>query len=611
VRRAAPILGLLAAACTAPAALEVQVRVEEPNLEAITVSVTRDDAPVIQCRLPAAGPGEGLCPFEAGAGRWEEPGKLAFILYGDPERGAEVSLEGSRGGLSVTATRAQVRLPSEAGERRVVELALVGRTRPRLACRLDLAPGLPPAERSQEETDQSGLVALRAASSARPIAVAPLQLLVSARNLLAVVLFAKGGEAGCTLTPVPLVDTELLATRQPASDDPRRWCNVRHGALGARAGAGGRTTFFAGLCANGAARLKLGAAAGRVVRVRERALEGLAARHSDPIFADTDGDGTPEALVVSRRADDSFELLRVWLDAGGLQEATYPMPALAPPPTVGPAYAPLAVAGPDGRDTVVIAGYRGASYVLEQGRLQELAARPSVRAPALAGLSAAPRRVGLVTVGPTAEAPVGPARAGYAVMVLSGRTWSLAESRDAALDEAVAPAAETRVVLGHLGMQADLQAVVFQAGRAHVATLGDPITTTALDVWGGNLTGGQRALLANLDGLPGSELLSYGADQNDVSAVRAEGGVLEGWEGFEFAGAGGLRHVLVTDLDGLVAGDEAGLRDAEVVSLADQVLEVVTLGPGSYALDDAEWPAAAHDAAGSGAWMGTRDPARP
>lgn len=606
------LLALGLAGCSAPAALEVVVTVEEGELDAITVVVERDEVKKVDCRLTSVGAG-GACPFEAGSGRWDTDRELSFVLYGAPDTEALVQLDGMRAmvrdgqqrDVSVTATVAQVRLPPQAGERREVRLALLGRTRPRFSCRQDLDAGT-------QEGGSAVVVLPNPGTDARVAAMSPQRLLVSVGAQLSRVTYVAGPD-GCTLDPAQVEDAE--PARFPMRDPT--WCALRDGAL--VAGAGTRVVYFAGVCADGA-HLKVGAFLPAVHLQTWPALDSsiVVDGLSDPVLADTDGDGAPEVLVVARTGRD-YALLRFRPTLSGLvQPEPFSLGGLAPPPGDDGSsnlYPPLVLRTSAGRDIVVVTGYSGHTFVLDHvltpasAGLSPIRALPSLWTPALAVVSSSPPAAELVVVlprqGGAEEGDLARAR-----LVIENRAWKLDEPRRVTGTAGLKDTSGARVVLGHVGMQDNLQAVVFEAGLGTIAEAGAEMAPPPLDVWGGNISGGQQALLANLDGQPGSELLSYSAENQSVHAVWADGESLDGWEDFRFLADLGPRQVLLADLNGLPDPAGVGLRDMEVISLSGHALEVVTLGSGSYVFGDLEWPSAARDPAGTGAWTSLVDPSR-
>jgi hypothetical protein len=101
--------------------------------------------------------------------------------------------------------------------------------------------------------------------------------------------------------------------------------------------------------------------------------------------------------------------------------------------------------------------------------------------------------------------------------------------------------------------------------------------------------------LANIDGQPGAEVVSFSSDASRVVAMDVQGRPLDGWPISASVLDAKLR-MLVADLEGNLSFD----RDLELVLLTKRRVEVVGLGPGSYDQRSTPWPLVHHDPAARG-----------
>lgn len=590
------------AACADPAAVEVRVSVEEPMVSAIALDVRVAGDEQIACRLPLDGAPEGVCPFSAGEGRWTRAGALSFVLYGEPDLPFEVDVSGERDGRSVTATAAQASLPSVAGERRVLELALLGRTRPRFQCDVVLSLGLEPPERVAEEGAQTALLVLPPSADARAARVSPLGLLTSSRNALTQVSYTKTPD-GCVLEERPLIDKDLVGGGTPPLAEEQRWCNVRGGAMVARPVPGlGRTVLVAGLCANSSpGRLKLGVVrGGRTLDVLSEELPVAPQVVSDPVLADTDGDGMPEAAILIRGAGGAVSLGRMWLTETGPQTAITELTGVTVS-SVRP-FAPLVLpAGEDRREALLVVGHNGPMVVFRGGRAETVRTpRPSLRPPA--AYFAGAGRFGVVT-------QPGLTQLAHLSIGLDAGAWRVDAEANAALPFAVAPSFDAALSLGRPSADGPLQVALLDDGYAYLAAVEPGLPVDRRDVFGGAASDAQLSRWANIDGVPGAELLAFDPDGSSLAAITLDGSTFDGWP-LTLPSSGAPRRLVLADLDGPGGQTEDGLRDLEIVTLSDRVLTVVTLGPGSYDFEGMDWPAPRYAPHETGVWVGSRDPAR-
>lgn len=592
---------LLLSACADPAAVRVQVEVQPPELNELEVRVQHEGKERVACRLPFEGAGEGLCPFEGGEGRWLRREQLSFVLHGTPGQTAELTVQGLREGRSVTSTAAQLRLPSEEGAIEVVDLVLPAASPVRRRCSLTLPPSSFEPERLAEEGDHSALLVLPAAE-ANPDG--PQRLLVSAQNLLAEVEL-QSGPKGCALQAREILDSSIqeLVTgtgRLVDRSHPRGWCNLRHGALAVRP-ARGRVgvTALAGLCVTGSsARLKIGLLTPEGLNlVGTATVAGAFSSVSDPVLADLDGDGQPEAFVFVRGPRGSGDLVRVWRDGARIRTETAPLfstGAVAHDPPLPPLVLPAPTGG--GPEAILALGNSEEGFVITGAGPRTLNLPASQRPPAAYMIS--DDEVGVV-MQPGLSALL------HVRLQRAQGIWSLASREIVNLSNVAPPSSQARITVGAWRTPQDLRALIMEDGVAQLVALDGTAEVQSLDVWNAEAADAQRTLWVNLDGVPGAELLSYGQAGARVAAWAPSGPAL-GWP-VEFTGLS-QRSVVAADLDAEVL--PSGLRSLEIVSLSSRQLEVLSLGPGSYDALGMDWPSAAQSPHAAGVRRYGEDVAR-
>lgn len=593
------LLALALSCCADPAALEVRVTIRDQDLEQMYLEVAKGDAmkqsAFVSCTIPFDGALSGTCPFEAGDGRWTDPDRLSFVVYGEPETPVTVAIDGFRTGRSVTATQAFTALPAAEGERRVLDLALLSRTSERSRCEVEVPVGdvgvpAPPDTNALAVFDLYGSRVER-------------EVIVSANGNLAHAGLLRGDDT-CEVRLQPLAEM-----RQCVGDSTFKWCHVRSGAMAVGpSGADVARAVVGALCE---APFQLIAAfpvgrCGRVRSVRAPARFGVD-DISDPVVIDLDGDANPEIIYAA--------LDRTGVPVG--DEAPVTLLVFHPERTTNPLeeidlvntsatvpLAPLAFAAQDGAVLVVPAAtppfgiYIRGDYFPAPG-----APRGALmRAPAALASVEEP---GVVRVTADAVELIGlePAGRGWRSWVRHGHSL-----RD--VSPPLTQDLDVRVAVGRVDPDDPPYAVIVDDGVAHRFSLTGGGVSVSRPLWGeGVASGAQYALLGNVDGAPGLEIVSHSTYAPQLSASDAEGRVLEGWP-IAMTSQTGRRHVVITDIDGPEDNDEDSfaLRDLELVTLSDDRLSIISLGPGSYDRTATPWPSADRDPLASGAYFGEADP---
>lgn len=605
--RAAALSALLFIGCAEPASLEVRVKVEVgatdlDKVSALTVRVRTEAGALVDCRLPKTGGNEGTCPFEAGDGQWDGAGDLRFVLYGDPDTAATVMVGAEHEGRTLTATISQVVLPSVAGARQVFDLILEEPATPQRGCSMFVAGGLIQAA-----------VHLPSLSAE----LGPRALLVSAGTTLKRVWYESTNNT-CKLTVTPVVDTETPETVGAT------WCKLRPGSLVVR-----RQELptphhvVAGICEGriepmmatrfAVVMAKLGPA--RNVEIRKKVIEGRRGAPSNPVLADTDGDGQLELILLSWLGNRWVDLRRYALEAGAVSvlaetgtSATTLVDLAGPRPEAAlyPLYPfpPIVLPSPEraSAETLVFVGYGGAAQysdkrVLAFGAGTYVADRESLGPPVGYRLNRAQFAV--------VSRPRGCKVARARLVARDGR-WQLQEAdvvpisecRDAGLGRSVAA-----VTVG-LGNGASAASVALSVGgRIYEANLEQSVD---FEVSSATIPPASQAklLAANIDGVAGAEQMTFRL----LTDGKIELGGVENTRGWPlFLEGTGLGQYILGDLDG-VADAEFGLRDLEIMSLSGRRLQVISLGLGSYDAQGLDWPSAGHSAHGGHVWIDGSDP---
>ncbi|MEM7677499.1 MAG: hypothetical protein AAF449_15980, partial [Myxococcota bacterium] len=534
------------------------------------------------------------CGFEGGTERWTDPEQASFVLFGTPDSPFAVEIDGLRESRSVTATRAQTRLPSRAGERATLPLALFDRTEPRFRCAIDLPV---PNGRVELSTAPEAQTAITAGNVARGPG---LELLLSVDGELwgATVL---PEEASCRLAVVRLRDAEEDRSNPV---DFNRWCRVYPGSLTIRPYRDNTRLMVTSLCAQagGAAgsRIKVAQIDADGVDIRTINLEVPLDRVSLPIIADAMGTDEPDIffLVQVAEATESapVRLVRysprrqesISIDLGNYEALTLfgdPVPA------------PMVIDGPRG-DAILVAGHPGPAAIYDGTQTVELMAtgERNFRAPVVIELPNA-----LLLQELRNQRVV-------STRILTDQrrtTWRVVDTVMEPLPSFVVPDDGVRL---SVGVNPDGLPVVAYSHNGAVWgwLVSDDLNVDRIDTLS-TTAGSQPVLHVNLDGELGTELVTFARDSNIVRATTQTGQALVGWP-VNLTGDSGVRHVLLTDLGRSTDVPTRSLRAAEVVALTYRHLEVITLGAGSYDQSRWSWPAA--DGASAGRWSSPSDPYR-
>ena len=597
MRRWAFGLAMLAA-CADPSSIEVRVAIRDLDLEAVALVVgvgdAEENAPFIDCVAPADDAPTGTCPFEGGDGRWTDPDALSFVVYGEPDTPIAIAIDGLRMGRSVTATRAYTALPDNEGERRILDLALLSRTSERSRCDVEIpaasVPGPVPADANALSVFE--VVQNRAAR----------EVVASANGNLAYGILARTDDE-CEIRLQPFAGTTQCSGREPVS-----WCHVRAGAMavGPQQGEAPRTLVGA-VCASP---FQLAAAylAPRCAEVRVAPVPAAYALAdvSDPVVLDVDADGDFEVVVTAldRTAtapgDPAPMAMLVWHPerADGLEVIRLGATRATTP------FAPLVVPTRGRPPVLVIVAQTPALGLFVDGVYREapgVAAGPLMRAPALVAGVEAP---GVVRVTEDAVQMIR--------LVAERGGWRSELRFEHPLLAPLTPDLDVRVAIGKLDAEGPVSAVLVDEGDLHAYPLEADRASVRRMLWGkGVASGAQYALLANVDGAPGAEVLSFSRYAPRLAASALDGRPLEGWP-ITMTSQTGRRHVVVTDLDGPVDGQEESiaLRDIELVTLSDDRLGILTLGPGSYDRTQTPWPMVDRDPLGAATYFSELDPAQ-
>ncbi len=582
--------------CADPAALEVRVDVEVGSLAPGTISALRVRVQtglevLVDCHLPPSGAPQGTCPFDAGTLQWNEGEALRFVLYGDPGQSATITIGAKHDGRTVTATTAQVYLPDLAGERRALNLILAEPATPQAECSLDLLGGTNIAS--------AVLPPLASLFEARDV-------LVSAGPSLHRVSYQRDSVGTCKLTETPLLDSE----------DPTRpaftWCRLRAGSLVVRRQeAEPSYHLVAGVCASlPVARPQRTVVMAKLwadgrVQIRKTLVSAGRDAPSDPVLADTDGDGQMELVLLWWVRNHQVLLRRYALVNGGVvtlaETGTSAATLLDLPNTVPDAqatpFAPIILPPALGisTETIVFVGYGGAGQYSNRrvggfGIAENIPERVSLR-PSVAYRLDAGRFV--IVTQPSA------CRLVRALLVASGRQWQLSE-----VDLVEIPICRSGpglfsldpLTIGRRKGRSAPSVALSIAGRTYLGDL--ELSSRPVEPYSGTNRSVDTKLLAlNLDGVTGTDLLTFSLADQGVELSYGAG--IRGWPRLLTGSI--LGQYLAADLDG--AEPEFGLRNLEIISHSGRGLQVISLGPGSYDADGMDWPSARQSSHGALVWM--------
>lgn len=616
LRSAALLLAL--AACADPGSVRIDVDVDEPDLAELFVAVNRlrggeggpsepeQHVAVLRCTFPAGGRADDGCALQDGDGRWEgDQSPLSFLLYGRPRTELEVTIEGHRtaGGRAVTSTTTRVTLPGE-GETAVVPMQLFARTRVAGRCpALEVAPDL-----GDGANDRSALaIAGRAANGTS-------HLITSSGGRLSIVRYSVGS-GGCTLSVKDRIDL-------PAGGNT---CRVRDASIvvgpADRAAGESGPGLVAAICqtnpTDGTVRVLSvvyglrgddgGELAPRFAFATLTGTNLTSGQVSRPTLADLDGDGRPEILVLLNRGRAlSFGRWDVLTGAPGIEEL--PLTGVTPfgiQVYNGPLVLSSAQLGV--REVALIAGYPGGLGVVAGAppvyTELHVDARTPIMSPA-ASITESPGRVA-VQVATLYE------ETGLEVVALEGTAAGMTK-RDAytiapPADATLAEDPEVRLAIGDVLGEGRPAAVAVHNGAALVFPLERGATPVTFRVWTGSpVQDVQTVLLADVDGQPGAEVISYDPDSPLVHAVDGDGVALGGWP-IQVLQGGTLRLALA-DLD--APRSTRANADLDLVALSLRSVEVVKLGPSSYDAAAMPWPSPQRDGRASAAHGPTEDDPR-
>jgi hypothetical protein len=317
---------------------------------------------------------------------------------------------------------------------------------------------------------------------------------------------------------------------------------------------------------------------------------------SRPVLADLNGDGSGEIVVLT--ATSGLALIR-WIPGAmpPVRNRVSLAPALSPynggtPVTNGPIVVPVRVRS-SVQDALIVAGYPGGIAVVAgnppQVRLMHVEPRiPAMSAAASIVEQSDTTRVVVATL-------YGDRSMTFTTLQSSNGAWTVVDSytHETPMDVELAVTRDVRIAFGDIDGNDGPEAVIVHNGLAIIYPLDRNATPFVLDVWKGSIDGVQYALLANVDGKPGAEIIAFDPRSPFLHGIDREGRTLDGWDPSVQALDGGQLRVLVTDLDPRTSGSAVG--DLEIVTLSNQRLEVLVLGPGSYDLRATPWPQSYRD----------------
>jgi hypothetical protein len=570
------------AACAEPAALRVEIEVREPGLQALRVAVVSDPdkgrVSELSCTFTAGERADKDCELSDGTGVWGGGLEtLSFWLYGAPKTELSVSAAGLRdAGSPVVSTSTETRaaLPDEPGDEAVLNLSLVARTRIHDEC----GGEIPTMGGGNLDRSTLAIADLVDDAGGQP------EILVTSGNSLAFFQFHRlNGKC------VPL----------PPPNYPERFQScvyLENSMVAGRRDDSGKK-MFGGACLNGNVLISAGSISASGSPNLET-YSSTTARPvlSRPVLADLDGDHVKELyfLTVTRRV---LELIRWSPEQRSL--ARLELSGLAPFTPNNPALhgGPLVVHDPrNQRDVLIIAGYPGGIGIVTGGMnwryqwVQDEPNAPSMGASAVVVSDAQELVVKVAVLYGGRE---------LRVTVLEGLApeWNVRDNFSLLGNNDFDTRVErdTRLALGDIDGSGTLVAITVQEGEAIIYPLEEGAKVRTLPVWSGSaISGVQSVLLANVDGMPGAEIIAFDSTNNLIHAVNFSGAPLDGWP-LE-APAGGQLRVALADLD----PPDAPERDLEVIALSQQSLQIFSLGPGSYDPKDSDWPMIFADSAARG-----------
>ncbi len=378
-------------------------------------------------------------------------------------------------------------------------------------------------------------------------------------------------------------------------------CRLRARSLVARANADGSVVWLAGVCSNpGVARTELVAVrlGGDPLRTMVFSKEILPAvpssRVTQPVMANLDGQGLDVVALDSTERNGVH--LFVWAPLTNTS-TNVALPGitmtLAPQETMA---GPIVIGGRE-LELVLVAGYGGANGLVAWlgGRPTfvplEVVPEPSRRAPALA------------LADPPVLADVRANEVRFTELQLgNSRAPALGAVRSSPLIAGVDRDLSARLAIARVGDEARLQAVLTEDGIVELHPL-DGTPATSFDAWGGGIQGAQHTLLWNMDGRDGAEIVTYDTGTRDLHGNASSGRALDGWDPLSATQQSEDVTVALAKIGG------ANDLDLDVIILAGEMLEVITLGPNSAASREFAWPQPNHDASATGTWFeNARDP---
>lgn len=561
---------VVAAGCEDPAFVTVTVTNQRPDLEAIQLRVLRIDSidtevEVVDCTFEVDGTRDGKCGFEESRTQWVGGGVLKAVLYGGLDTDVAVVAAGWAGGRQVVVARGESRLAVAGGD---LEVALKPQTQANQSCSLDVNPDADPkgGQILSDPQDLSALALVDEDADGR------LEILAALGTKVFVLDYREAPEleGGCGLD----IDRVLI-----------EGCTVRanHIVVGNIDGVEGEdvAVFCGGRVGGMAAPYDL-----HMFGHAHAELHGVLPidRTSRPVLGDFDGDGLHEIAAVSAdtQTPPSHILHRFdMLTTPPTHQSTPVMGSGAAPNTPPASHAPLVVPGPE-RDALYIVGYQPEWTVFDPG------ASPHNAGPVgrvVTGLSAARYPDGTPAITAAATAMM---RSHVSLNTISDRVHSTR------LTVPMTVRVQTRIDV-HLPI-----GDIHGAGEASVvAVTGQTLVSAPFRPGVGgeavraqSLSGSdpelKASLLVDIDGEPGAEIISYFVSNNELTIMRSDGTVFEGWP-VTIESEGDLR-VAVADLDGDTS--------AEIVVVAFPRVFVFSLGGGSYGA--APWAFPVGDRRGTG-----------
>lgn len=561
------LFALLLVGCEDPAALEVRVTIEESGLVDVRPVVRKGtdlDAPkVLDCALSLDGEPEGLCPFEAGEGRWTDPDELVFVLYGEPSTELLISVDGRRqvnaAGETrlavVTTTTALAALPPNPGERTSISLPLVDRTTPRNDCALDVGSEL-------VTRDLSAIVPFGRA--------APLTAVTAVGERLTLLRYLRDGDSGCTLEEVGVFTLP---------------CAVHPNALVAGVLDRNGTVSVAGLC-DEEARLFGGRVGGGMAPVfrelplgmpRERVSRPAGTRSGQIVVVADEG----QAVNLINWSPADGRLIRVPLDG-----VSFPVA----PDGLSPAGPIILPPGPNrGVQTILIAGFGGAIGFVDRGQfraIEQIDYTPVRGASAFTGdqivlVDASADTIFFRELVPMPERDPPQVRVGATVR---------------ATIDPIDEARDVRVALGRFGADHSRYAVVTDGGLVQARPF-DPNRMPAQFMATGAVDGAQVNLLWNMDGQPGAEIVTFDPGSNNLRGHTYDGLALDGWNPLSIDREDGEVRAALAHL-------ALGPDDLELLTLSGGQVQVFFFGPSSVAVGDTgDWPQLSADGLATGVFI--------